>query len=120
MSLLLRWAATAFAVWVAVWLVPGIHIEDGLGPLFLVALILGGVNMLVRPFVTWLSCGLVFFSLGLFLLVINAGMLLLTAYLASSFGIDFAVDGFLPALLGSLVISLVSYLTSFVHEGDPR
>lgn len=118
MSLLLRWAATAFAVWAAVRLVPGIHIEEGYAPLFLVALILGGVNLLVRPLVSALACGIVFLTLGLFLLVINAGMLLLTAAIASNFGIDFAVDGFLPALLGSLVISFVSYVTSSLHERD--
>ena len=114
MKLLLRWALAAAAVWAAVRVVPGISIEEGLQPLFLVALILGAVNVIVRPVLRMLSCGLVFLTLGLFLVVINAAMLLLTGSIAQAFGIDFSVDGFVPALLGSLVISVVSFLASFL------
>jgi putative membrane protein len=114
MRLLLRWALAAAAVWAAVRLIPGIRIEEGLGPLFAVALILGAVNAVVRPILNFLACGVIFLTLGLFLLVINAAMLLLTGSIARSFGIDFTVDGFIPAILGSLVISLVSYLASFL------
>lgn len=119
MRLLLRWALAAAAVWAAVRLIPGIHIEEGLGPLFAVALILGAVNALVRPVLKLLACGIIFLTLGLFLLVINAAMLLLTGNIAQFFGIDFTVDGFVPALLGSLIISVVSYLASFLlSESD--
>ena len=114
MRLLLRWVLAAAAVWAAVRLIPGIRIEEGLGPLFAVALILGAVNALVRPILNFLACGLIFVTLGLFLLVINAAMLLLTGTIAQAFGIGFTVDGFIPAILGSLVISLVSYLASFL------
>lgn len=119
MRLLLRWAISALGVWLAVRLVPGITIEEGLGPLFAVALILGGANAVVRPVLRALACGLIFVTLGLFLLVINAAMLLLVAWLSRSIGIQFVVDGFWPALFGSLVISLVSYLASmaFVEPG---
>jgi|SRR5690606_15631304 putative membrane protein len=120
MSLLFRWLVAALGVWAAVRLVPGIRIEEGLGPLLLVALILGGVNAIVRPILTFLACGVIFLTLGLFLLVINAAMLLLAAEISQLFGIDFAVDGFWPALLGSLVISLVTWLASVVlGEGRP-
>ena len=112
MRLLLQWAISAASVWAAVRFVPGIRLEEGLGPLFAVALILGGVNTLVRPILRLLACGIIFLTLGLFLLVINAAMLILAAGIARSLGIDFFIDGFLPALLGSLVISLVSYLGS--------
>jgi putative membrane protein len=112
MRLLLRWIISAFGVWAAVRFVPGITIEEGLTPLFAVALILGGVNAFVRPLLRFLACGLIFLTLGLFLLVINAAMLLLTASLAQIFGLLFHVDGFWPALLGSLVISLVAYAAS--------
>ncbi|MEX2584492.1 MAG: phage holin family protein [Gemmatimonadota bacterium] len=109
MSLLVRWIISAIAVWVAVRFVPGIRIEEGLGPLFAVALVLGGVNAVVRPILKFFACSIIFLTLGLFLLVINAAMLLLAAEISQFLGIDFAVDGFLPALLGSIVISLVSY-----------
>jgi putative membrane protein len=110
--LLLQWAISAAAVWAAVRFVPGIRLEEGLGPLFAVALILGGVNTLVRPILRLLACGIIFLTLGLFLVVINAAMLILAGGIARSLGIGFFVDGFWPALLGSLVISLVTYLGS--------
>jgi putative membrane protein len=112
-SLLVRWSISALAVWAAVRLVSGIDIEGGFGPLFAVALILGGVNALVRPLLRFLACGLIFLTLGLFLLIINAAMLLLAAEISQFFGIRFEVDGFLPALIGSVVISLVSFAASF-------
>jgi putative membrane protein len=112
MRLLLRWLAAALGVWVAVRLVPGIRIEDGIGPLLVVSLVLGGVNAIVRPILTFLACGLIFLTLGLFLLVINAGLLLLAAELSQFLGVDFAVDGFWPALFGSIVISMVAWLAS--------
>lgn len=112
MKLLLRWVIAAAAVWAAVRLVNGIEIEQGLAPLFLVALILGGVNAIVRPLLRKLACGLIFLTLGLFLLVINAAMLLLTELLAQSFGIAFSVDGFTAALIGSLIISVISYVAN--------
>jgi putative membrane protein len=120
MRLLLSWAICAFGVWVAVTYVPGLAIEEGYGPLFIVALILGLLNALVRPIIAFLSCGLIFLTLGLFLLVINAGMLILASSAASSFGIDFRVDGFVPALIGSLVISAISFLASMLMGGDDR
>jgi putative membrane protein len=117
MRLLVRWSISALAVWAAVRLVPGIDIERGFTPLFAVALILGGVNALVRPLLRFLACGLIFLTLGLFLLVINAAMLLLAAEISQFFGIRFQVEGFLPALIGSVVISLVSYTVS-LFVGD--
>lgn len=120
MSLLIRWAAAAIAVAAAAQLVPGIAIEGGIVPLFIVALLLGLVNAAVRPVLRFLSCGLIFLTLGLFLLVINAVMLLLAAWLARAVGIGFYVDGFVPALLGSIVISLVSLLISLLFPERDR
>ena len=117
MSLLIRWAISAFAVWVAVNFVPGISIEQGIAPLFAVALILGLVNAIVRPIIKMLACGLIFLTLGLFLLVINAVMLLVTEAIAGSFGVDFNVDGFIPALIGSVVISVISAIGSMLFGG---
>ena len=119
-ALLLSWIISAAAVWAAVEFVPGISLEGTAGPYFAVALILGLVNAVVRPFVRFLSCGLIFFTLGLFLLVINAGMLLLSARIAQAFGVLFQVDGFGPALFGSLVITIVSFLGSRVLLPEPE
>jgi putative membrane protein len=110
MMLLLRWIASAAAVAVAAWAVPGIQLEEGIVPLLTVALILGLVNALVRPLLRALSCGIIVLTLGLFLLVINAAMLLLAAWIARLAGIGFEVDGFGAAFVGSIIISLVSFL----------
>ena len=120
MRLIARWLISAAAVWVATEVVPGIRIEEGFAPLLAVALLLGLVNALVRPLLRWLACGLIVLTLGLFLLVINAGLLLLTSSLARQVGIAFFVDGFVPALLGSLVISLVSFTISLLLPSRPR
>lgn len=118
-KLLLRWVAAAAAVAAATYLLPGIRLEGGVEQLLVVALILGLVNALVRPILKFLSCGIIFLTLGLFLLVINAALLLLAARLAREVGIGFYVDDFSAALVGSIIISVVSYLISLVlKDGD--
>lgn len=121
MNLLLRWAASAAAVAAAVYLVPGIHLDGGIGSFFGVALILGFVNAIIRPLLRALSCGLIVLTLGLFLLVINAAMLLLVEAIAQSVGLRFQVEGFAAAFLGSIVISLISFLASLLlNDSDER
>lgn len=119
MRLLLRWLISAAAVAAAAYLLPGIRLEGGFPDLLVVALVLGLVNALVRPVLRWLACGLIVVTLGLFLLVINAALLLLAAWLARSVGIGFHVDGFGSALVGSVVISLVSFVLSMALPDRP-
>jgi putative membrane protein len=114
MRLLLRWITAAVGVGLAAFLVPGIHADGEILTLLGVALILGLVNALVRPLLVWLSCGVIALTLGLFIFVINALMLMLTAWIAGGLGLAFHVDGFIPALLGSLVISVLSIVASLV------
>ncbi|HEU4588924.1 MAG TPA: phage holin family protein [Gemmatimonadales bacterium] len=117
MRLILRLLINAAALFVAVRLIPGMHFTGGLGRLLGVALVFGLVNALVRPVLTVLSCPLIVMTLGLFMLVINAALLMLTAWLSTGLNLGFSVDGFLPAFLGGLVIGLVStVLTLFVGE----
>ena len=111
----LRLVMGAIATAAAVWLIPGIRVvaeSDQQYVLILlgVAAIMGVVNAVVKPFTQVLSFCLVLLTFGLFLLVINAAMLLLTAWVAQKFGIGFFIDGFWPALWGSIVISVVSSL----------
>lgn len=115
METLLRLVVGAIATAAAVWLIPGIRVvaaTDQQHVLILlgVAAIMGVVNAVVKPFTQALSFCLVLLTFGLFLLVINAAMLLLTAWVAQKFGIGFFIDGFWPALWGSIVISIVSSL----------
>jgi putative membrane protein len=106
--LVVRLLINAAALLAAVWLIPGIDFTGGLGRLIGVAAVFGVVNALVRPVLTLLSCPLIVITLGLFTLVINALLLLLTGYLSRAWNLGFTVDGFLPAFLGGIVIGLVS------------
>jgi len=117
----IRWAITAGAVAVATWLVPGIYVEEPhrVWAIILVALVLGLINAFIRPVVRLVSFGCILVTLGLFILVINAGMLLLAEWISVDvIGLNFQVDGFWNALLGSVIISVVSFIgTSFVGRG---
>jgi putative membrane protein len=111
--------STAAAVAVATWLINGIYftgpisgtaeLEHKLVPLLLVSLILGVVSAFVKPVVTFFSIPFIVLTLGIFLLVINALMLMFTAWIAGVLGIGFHVDGFWNAVLGSIVITLVNW-----------
>jgi putative membrane protein len=113
--------STAVAVGVATWIFDGIYftgptsgwaeIKHKVIPLLVVSLIMGLISMLVKPVVTFFSLPLVVLTFGLFLLVINALMLMLTAWFAGAIGIGFHVDGFWNALGGSIVITLVNWGT---------
>lgn len=115
---LLRWLFTSLALYAAVQLVPGIRYEGGWTTLAGMAIIFGLVNATVRPLLTLLSCPLILLTLGLFVLVINAVMLLLATHLASLFGVSFYVQGFWPAFWGSLVVSVVSILLNSLLEEE--
>ena len=109
-NLIIRLFVNAVALWVAARLVSGIELSGEFGPVLLVAAVFGLVNALLRPLVMLLSIPFVILTLGLFTLVINALMLMLTAALVGSL----SVRGFLAALWGSLLISLVSLLFSLI------
>jgi putative membrane protein len=109
-NLIIRLFVNAAALWVAARVVPGIGLSGELSPVLIVAAVFGLVNAMVKPIVMFLSIPFVILTLGLFILVINAGMLMLTAALLDSL----SVAGFEAALLGSLMVSLVSLLFSLV------
>jgi putative membrane protein len=88
-------------------------------PLLFVAVIMGLVSMLVKPVVQILSIPFIIVTLGLFLWVINALMLKLTAGIAGLFGIGFHVHGFWTALLGALIITLVNFFVDRVIDDKP-
>jgi putative membrane protein len=120
-NLLIRWIVNGVALGVAATLVRGIHVDGGWQVLALAALIFGLVNALIRPLVTLLTCPLIILTLGLFTLVVNAGMLLLASWLAGLMGIGFTVEGFWAALWGGLIISMVSAtLTMVLREERDR
>jgi len=117
---LIRWMINTIALSAAVQLIPGIHFTDGPVQLLAVALVFGVVNAVLRPILTVLSCPLVLLTLGLFTLVINGVMLLLTARLAAIWHLGFVVDGFWPAFWGGLVVGMVSLALALLVSGDER
>ena len=104
----IRWLIGALGLWLASAIVPGIHIS-GFGTLLVAALLLGIVNAVVRPLALLFTLPITVLTLGLFLLVVNAAMFGLVAALLD----DFHVTGFGAALLGSLVVSLTSWVASW-------
>lgn len=108
---LLRFLFAVGGLWAAARLVHGIS-YDTYGSLFFAAFVLGFINAILRPVIVLLTLPLTLVTLGLFLLVINAGMLELT----SAFIRGFHVHGFTAALWGSIVVSLVSWVGSMLAE----
>ncbi|MGW0292380.1 phage holin family protein [Streptomyces tuirus] len=116
--------ANAGALAVAVWLLDKITLTGDstvkeVGTLIIVALLFGLVNFLVKPLVKLLSLPLLILTLGLFTLVVNALMLLLTSWLADTLDLSFHVEGFWTAVVGGLIISVVSWALHVVlPDGD--
>lgn len=113
MKFVVRTLITAAAVALASVLIQGISVggatsTDKIVTLIAVALVIGLLNALIKPIIKALTGCIVWITFGLFLLVINAVILMLASWLAQSLGFGFHVDGFWPALFGSIVISVVS------------
>lgn len=93
----------------------GINFTGEWWQIVIVAFIFGLVNAIIRPILSFLTCPLILLTLGLFTLVLNALMLMLTAYISSSwFSLGFHVRDFWAALLGAIVVSVVSFLLNIV------
>lgn len=113
-NFLIKTLANAAALAVATWLLDGIEVTGGgtgskTVTLIVVALIFGVVNFVVKPLLKLFSMPLLLLTLGLFTLVINALMLMLTSWVADGLDVNFHVDGFGTAFLGGLIISVVAW-----------
>ncbi|GAA1010887.1 membrane protein [Streptomyces sp. F-3] len=123
-NFIVKTIANAGALAVAVWLLDRITLTDGgtvrqAGTLIVVALVFGLVNFLVKPVVQVLTLPLFLLTLGLITLVVNALMLLLTSWVCGKLGVSFHVEGFWTAVLGGLIISVVSWaLNAVLPDGD--
>ena len=126
MRLILRLLANAGALAVATWLLSGITLTapttgQKVLTLLIVALIFGIVNAIVKPIFTLVTAVAVLLTLGLFLIVINALMLLLTSWLSDQFNLGWSVEGFWTAVLGAIIVSIVSFvLNAFIPDKDER
>jgi len=99
---------SGLAVWLASVIVPGMHVESFWPDAVVAALVIALLNAIVKPLLVVLTLPVTILTLGLFLLVVNAGMLMLADAMLDGL----KLDGFMPAVLGSIVLSIVSALIS--------
>ena len=118
--MILRFLVSALSLGVATWLLPGIWLDtsstaNAVVTMLVVAAIFGLVNALVKPLFVFVTSPLLLLTLGFFLLVINAALLMLTSWVCAKLGAPWGVDGFWSAFWGALMVSVVSFvLNSFV------
>jgi|SRR3954471_1849990 putative membrane protein len=123
MRLVVRLLVNAVALGVAIWALSGITLRGSsttarVITLLVVAAIFAVVNSFVRPLAKLLSLPFIVLTLGLLIFVINALMLLLTSWISGGLGLAFHVDGFWTALVGSLIVSVVSWLLNVFLPDD--
>jgi putative membrane protein len=112
MRILLRWASMALAFWVATQLVPGIDVVGSTWSYFWVALIFATINVTIGSIIKFLTFPAVILTLGLFIFVVNAGMLMLTARWSETL----EVQDFWSAIFAALIISVINWVTSKVFK----
>jgi putative membrane protein len=113
---LVQIAANAVALWITALIVPGIEFDPGPGRwwyILVVALAFGVLNTFLRPILRVLTLPITILTLGLFLLVINALMLMLTSAISAELQLGFSVADFWAALLGAIVVAFVGLIASF-------
>jgi putative membrane protein len=126
MRWILRLLANAAALAIATWILGGITLTAPTTArrilvLLVVALIFGVLNAIIKPIFALFTAPLILLTLGLFLIVINACMLLLTSWLAGLFDLGWDVDGFWTAVLGAIIISIVSFILNvFLPDPDNK
>jgi putative membrane protein len=124
LGFVVRTIINGIALWVAAWLIDGIEFgttdtAELVKTVALVALIFGLLNAFVRPILKLVSMPFIILTLGLFVFIVNAAMLMLTSWLAEKFGLAFHVDHFFwDAVLGALVITVVSMVLSVFDPSD--
>jgi len=117
MRFVVRLLVNAAALFVATRIVPGVSYSGGVAPMLAVALIFGIVNAVIGTISKIVTFPIIILTLGLFILVINGLMLMLTSALPEALGLGFDVRGFWAAFWGALVVSLVSTLLSlFIRD----
>lgn len=110
-QMLVRWVVSALVILVSAYLLPGIHLQDFVTAL-IIAVVLGVINAVLRPILIILTLPITIITFGLFLLVINALLIMLTAYIVPGF----RVDSFWWALLFGLIVSVFNALVSLLYK----
>ena len=126
MAFIVRVILNGIAIWLATLILPGLEVVgadstwEQAGIIALIALVFGLVNAIVKPIVAILSIPLYILTLGLFTLVVNALMLMLTAWITEATSWGLRIDNFGTAVLGGLIISVVSFVLSGLTARDDR
>ena len=122
-NFIIRLIINAIALYAAVALLNG----NGLNPqssnwlsFIWLALIFGLLNALLRPLLKFLTCPLILLTLGLFTLVINTFLFWLAGVIGTTFGVGFTVDGFVPAFLGGLIVTVVSVVLTLIFKDEMK
>lgn len=118
--LVIRLIANSVALYLAAVIIPDIEFQGGILAIVILALIFGLVNAVIGPILKFATCLINVMTLGLFIWVINAFLFGLAAWLGHFAHIGFRIDGFLPALAGSLFVSIVSAIVTTVLGGFRR
>jgi len=113
----IRLIANSIALFLAAVLLPGIEFQGGIVAIIVLALIFGVVNAVIGPIVKFATCLINVLTLGLFTLVINAFLFWLATVFGQAIGIGFRINGILPALLGSLLVTIVSAIVTILLGG---
>lgn len=120
-KILLRWFINAIGLYLAIgtgW-INGIEAEDtSIVAILALAFVFGVINVFLRPLLKLLTCPVILLTLGLFTLVINAGMFWMTGVIGEAIGFGYTVDGFIPALLGGLVVGVANLVLNMVFKEE--
>ena len=125
MGLLIRLAISAIAVWIATLVVPGITVSASgvpgkVGTIIVVAIIFGVINTVLRPIIKAVGCAFYVLTLGLVALVVNGALFLLTSWIAGKLSLPFHVNGFWTAVLGALIVGVISWLLNALVPDKTR
>ena len=111
LTMIIRWVLFALALMLTAWLVPGISVDNFVSAL-IVVVVIALINIFIKPLINMITLPINAATLGIFAFVINALLLMLAGYLAPGFG----VDGFISALIGSLVLSVLGVVVTYVSK----
>lgn len=116
MGFLIRWIGNATGFLAAIFLIPGISTPFAKGPwdVLAIAAVAGLANAVLTPILRFFTLPFVILTFGLWIFVLNVILFWLVGYLGREFGFGFTLDGVLPAIFGSIVVSIVSTALSFV------
>jgi putative membrane protein len=125
MRFLIKLVITALALWLATVLIHGInlttHSTTGkVGTLIVVALIFGIINAVLKPIIKTIGCLAYAITLGLISIVVNGLLFWLTSYIAGKLSVPFHITGFVPAVLGALLVGIVGWLLSLIVDRDDK